>query len=127
MIKRPELIQTFVIPGKLPSLNDYVEACRKHPRSGANMKKKHQGRVKKAIKEHGMSPMPTPVIVEITWFEPNRRRDKDNVRFGVKFILDGLVEAGIIRNDTWNDIEDIHDTYKVDRKNPRIEVTLVNC
>lgn len=127
MSERPELIQTFVIPDKLPSLNDYVDACRKHPKAGANMKKKHQGRIKKAIRECGVHPMKTPVIVEIAWFEPNRRRDKDNVRFGVKFILDGLVEAGIIRNDTWNDIEDIHDTYNVDTRNPRIEVTLVKC
>jgi Holliday junction resolvase RusA-like endonuclease len=41
-----------------------------------------------------------PIYLDITWMEPNRRRDADNVQAGVKFILDGMVEAGFIPNDT---------------------------
>ena len=42
----------------------------------------------------------SPVTVRFTWVEGNRRRDIDNVAFAKKFVLDGLVQAGVIGNDT---------------------------
>ena len=32
------------------------------------------------------------VSITITWYEPNEKRDPDNVMAGQKFILDGLVK-----------------------------------
>ena len=59
------------------------------------------------------------------WYEPNRRRDKDNVSsFGRKVIQDALVRAKILRNDGWNDIEGFQDEFEVDKRNPRIVVEL---
>jgi hypothetical protein len=41
-----------------------------------------------------------PLAFAFEWHEPNRHRDKDNVRGGAKFILDGFVKAGLLPNDT---------------------------
>lgn len=64
-----------------------------------------------------------PVFMRYTWYEPNRRRDKDNVSsFGRKCIQDAIVKAGVLRNDGWNEIVGFSDRFEVDKKNPRIEV-----
>jgi Holliday junction resolvase RusA-like endonuclease len=44
------------------------------------------------------------VRVRVVWNEPNRRRDPDNVQAGIKFILDGIVKAGILPNDGWKNV-----------------------
>jgi len=60
------------------------------------------------------------VQVTITYFFPDaRRRDTDN--FSGKFILDGLVNAGIIEDDSFNHV-DLLLAGKVDRENPRTEI-----
>lgn len=116
--------QFFTIKGKFPGLNEYVDACRKNRHVGARMKREQQRRVTDAITEYGIKPMDAPVDVYILWCEPNKRRDKDNVRFAIKFILDGLVEAGIISDDKWDNISYLDDGYTVDRDNPRVVVFL---
>lgn len=66
-----------------------------------------------------------PVIMRYTWYEPNRKRDKDNISsFGRKCIQDALVKAGVLKNDGWNEIESFSDKFFVDKKNPRIEVEI---
>lgn len=40
-----------------------------------------------------------PITLEFHWYEPNDKRDMDNVAFAKKFILDGLQTAGVITND----------------------------
>jgi Holliday junction resolvase RusA-like endonuclease len=41
-----------------------------------------------------------------------------------KFILDGLVRAGIIKDDSQKYINSITHRFEVDKRNPRVEVTL---
>ena len=43
--------------------------------------------------------MERPVHVTFVWLEPNHRRDKDNVAFAKKFILDALQKKGVLPND----------------------------
>lgn len=117
-------VQEFVIPGRLPGLNDYTAACRGRAIAGGKMKHKAQDSVQEAIREAGLRPMKAPVDVRVTWYEKDRRRDKDNVRFAVKFILDALVAEKVIENDNWKWIRGIADEYRVDRSNPRIHVLI---
>jgi len=62
----------------------------------------------------------------ITWYEPDLRRDPDNIMAGQKFILDGLVAAGVLPGDSQKYILGIYHRFKVDRKNPRVEVEIVD-
>jgi len=43
---------------------------------------------------------------------------------GQKFILDGLVQAGVLSNDGWKQIGKVTHDFKIDRQNPRVEVEL---
>lgn len=112
----------FEVPGRLPGANEYQAACRRHPKEGARMKREATDSVAWCAKAAGLRRMRPPVRVSITWVEPNMRRDKDNIRFGAKFVLDGLREAGVIGNDNWEWVESIADSYTVNRSDPRVIV-----
>lgn len=67
----------------------------------------------------------TPICLSVWWYEPNAKRDIDNVAAGVKFILDGLVEAGKLENDTRYWVRGItHYFPEIDPKNPRVEIEI---
>lgn len=73
----------------------------------------------------GVQAIKRPIQVHFHWVEPNQRRDLDNVRFGAKYILDGLRECGRLPNDGWAWVKGMSDTFSVDKDNPRIEVSIV--
>lgn len=118
------MIQCFEIPGRLPGMNEYTKANRANARNGARLKRDAQELVGWAIKAHHVRPVSKQVNVIVTWIEPNMRRDKDNIRSAIKFILDALVEQGILRNDGWKEIGDLSDCFMVNKKNPRVLVEL---
>ena len=125
------MIQTFEIEGRLDGLNEYTAACRKSAKGGGACKRRNEDRVREAIRAAGLRPMMTPVIVHITWVEGAKEgssrfvpRDKDNIRFAAKFILDALVSEGIIRDDGWSHVAEIADSYRLNRSEPKVSVML---
>lgn len=116
----------FTIPGRLPGLNEYIDACRSHRMKGAAMKKTAMEQCMwqmTAMKRKGV--YFDCCDITIKFIEKNQRRDKDNISgFGDKVILDALQKMNIIPNDGWRQVNDIHNSYGVDKTNPRIEVTL---
>ena len=72
------------------------------------MKKKWTRAVAKAAKV--MDPIDYPVRVEFVWVEGNRRRDLDNISAATKFVLDGIVEAGILIDDSQKWVRSLHHT-----------------
>lgn len=119
--------QAFEIPGRLPGMNEYSQACRKSALQGGLLKRQTEEDIMWAAKAAKLKPMKPGVIVNITWIEPNMRRDKDNIRTGVKFILDALVSLKVLGNDNWAWVEDINDEYRVNGSNPRVVVELVQA
>lgn len=116
----------LIIPGTLPNLNDYIAAERRNKHIAAAMKRQTEHVVMMYAKSQmrGMR-FSGPVRMEYAWYEPNRRRDKDNVSsFGRKCIQDALVRAGILENDGWKEIDSFSDSFYVDKKNPRIVVEI---
>lgn len=115
----------FTITGRLDGLNDYVLANRQNKYAGANLKKTNEKAVIFAIERQKVPKWYNyPITLKITWYEPNLRRDVDNVTFAVKFILDAMVKSGVIENDSQKYVSAIYNTVKVDRDNPRIEVEI---
>lgn len=55
------------------------------------------------------------------FFKDSRRRDPDN--YSGKFILDGLVKAGVLVDDSFDCIK-LELESEVDKKNPRIEIEI---
>lgn len=114
----------LVIKGTLPSLNEYIEAERRNRYLGAKMKRQTEQVVMLCAKSQLRKvKFNKPVFMRYTWYEQNRRRDKDNISsFGRKCIQDALVKCGILRNDGWNEIIGFSDTFEMDKKSPRIEI-----
>ena len=105
------------IPLKLPSLNEYINECRKNKFAGSTMKKQVQSDIGWYINK-----LPTfnkPIKIHFTWVEANKRRDYDNVSFAKKFILDAMQECGKLENDNrkwvtgFTDSFELGDEYKV--------------
>ncbi len=55
-----------------------------------------------------------------------KRKDKDNISAGKKFILDGLIAAGIIPSDSWRHVGNFEDKFYIDRANPRIVISMTS-
>jgi len=115
----------FVIEGKLLSCNEYTNACRSKAYMGAKLKKEAQEVIGFYIKQQ----IPDVHIygrvkLHFKWYEPNCRRDIDNVAFAKKFILDSLVENEVIPDDSQKYVTSFTDEIIIDRDNPRIEVEL---
>ena len=118
------MIQRFTIQGRFPSLNDYVAAERANRKFGASMKRKETKRAAEAAE--GLGSFTNPVIVSFKWVEPNLRRDVDNIAFAHKFILDGLVKAGVLEGDSRKYVIGLLDEFpEPDPDNPRVEVTVI--
>lgn len=114
----------FTIPGKLPGLNEYIKACRTGAQVGAKMKKEQQKYVAGFISKHAEH-FTDPVIIKITYFEPNKRRDPDNISgFARKVIFDALVDAGILKDDGQDEIKSISESWRVDKDDPCIFVEI---
>ena len=68
-------------------------------------------------------------VAIFTYHEPNRRRDKDNVGAAKKFILDGLVKAGVLIDDSPRYVKMLVDRFvypdEPRYKEPGVEITLI--
>lgn len=116
----------FEIPGRLPGLNEIIEAAKQgkgNYQPYARMKEEYTTMVAWLAKK---LPAYEKVALIITWHEPDRRRDPDNIMAGQKFIMDGLVMAGTIPNDSQKYVRGIMHRFEVDRQNPRVEVEIVD-
>lgn len=114
----------LVIPGELKGLNDYTKACRSHAFVGAKFKKKQEEKIILAIRRQKIKKYKGKVYISFKWYEKNKRRDKDNIAFAKKFILDALVKEKIIIKDNWEYLDGFDDSFEVDKVNPRIEVEI---
>lgn len=121
-------MQRFTIPGRLEGLNAVIAANRSNKFIGAKVKRESTTLCAMAIRAAKLRKVEHyPLTVCIDWVEPNNRRDPDNVASAKKFVFDALQETGIIENDGQRQIRSLVDTFSVDRKNPRVVVSLYEC
>ena len=117
----------FVIRGKLDGLNNVINASRTNQYKANNMKRKAHTVVIQAIREAKLPKVTKyPIKLKTVWYEPNKRRDADNVvAGGRKAILDAMVEIGIIEDDGIKFVDSFEDEVRCDRENPRIEIEIL--
>ena len=114
------------IPGPLPGLNEMIAAAKSGRRGGnryAKRKKDWTEYIRDLISECTPSPMAAVSLV-IRYYEPNRKRDKDNIAAGKKFIIDALVSAGVIPNDGWKHLRGWRESFHIDRNSPGVSITI---
>lgn len=113
--------QFFEIPGRLAGMNELYGATLRNRYAGAGIKKKETERCAQAAMV--LKPIDCPVNVSILWYEPNAKRDIDNVAAGIKFILDGIVMAGKLPNDTRKWVKRI--SHEFPEPNPKYPCVVV--
>ena len=91
-------IYTVTVMGRLPGLNEYVDACRRNKYLANKMKREAQQQISWSL--HRLPQIKRPVKIRFLWNEADKRRDPDNCAFAQKFILDELVKLKKIPNDT---------------------------
>ena len=96
----------LTIPGRLPGLNELIEAERANQYKGAQLKKDAERRICAEIRRQ------------------DRRRDRDNITAGRKFVQDALVRCKVLQNDGWKEIASFADDWAVDKARPRVEIEI---
>lgn len=117
------------IPFRLPSLNQYINECRKNRYAGAKMKKDVDEDIGWYI--NTLPKYKNPIRIHFHWVEENKRRDFDNICFAKKFILDSMVKAGKLKDDNRNYVVGFEDSFEYAKESKVIleieEVTNGKC
>jgi hypothetical protein len=93
-MSEPLVFMMTVLP---PTLNDIIASARTHRGGNAALKKKWTAEV--ASVAEGYPAWDGDAYLEWVWFVKNRARDQDNICAAQKYILDGLVAAGVLLDD----------------------------
>lgn len=120
-------MKKLVIEGELTALNEFINAERRNRYIAAKIKKGETGYCQDVAEKSELKLQETdfPCALIITWYVKNKRKDADNIAFAKKFILDGLVEAGVLPNDNRKYVQGFMDIVKEDKERQRIEITFV--
>ena len=115
----------FTIDGTMPSLNEYLAEVGRNPRLGGRLKRDYVNTIIQYLRlsEYRHYQAKNPVIIHYVFYEPNMKRDHDNVAsVASKFIQDALRDVEVIADDGWNQVLNYTHDFYLDRDNPRIEV-----
>ena len=103
----------FVISGELPDMNEIIKVSKSHFAAYAKLKKDATEIVRLSCLK---LPKIKKIYLNITYYCKNKRKDIDNIAVAKKFTLDGLMAAGKIKNDGWNEIAGWNEKFEVDKK-----------
>lgn len=107
-----------------PSNNKFMGngSVKKQAHEYQNIKKQWAILIRLAVGRNKPKEAIEKAIVTITYFFPNRiRRDPDN--YSGKFINDGLVKAGVLVDDSFNNVE-LRLIGNYDKDDPRTEIEI---
>lgn len=94
------MIARYIFDYKYPTLNEYINKCRTHWASGAKMKEESDYATVMLLKLQKAKPIDEyPIDIVVKWHCKDKRKDVDNIHSSIKFILDGMQKAGIIKGD----------------------------
>jgi Holliday junction resolvase RusA-like endonuclease len=90
-----------------PGLNKIINSNRANVYAGASQKKTWTNKAVKACKAQslGLSCPIVPVYLAVHYRITTRANDIDNIQSTKKFILDGMVKAGVIKDDNFTHIQ----------------------
>ena len=116
----------FTLNTSLPTLNEYIKAERTVLKkagkkvvltAGAKLKAENTDKCSYLILAQNVKLKDCLYDVEIDWYRTNKREDPDNIYFAVKFILDGLVKAKVLKNDGRKNIRKIYNNIDEENHN----------
>lgn len=110
------------IPGEFATCNQYTGEERAFKLKAAEIKATETGRARFETMNRYEPITEYPVQIEFIWFRKDIKTDPDNIAFAQKFVLDGLVLAGILEGDTWDHIQSLHHEFIVDAEDPGVGI-----
>lgn len=117
----------FTIHAKLPSLNQVTAKDRANKFAGAVYRKETEKIISRyiqiALNNGELQPISEPCTIRIDWYEKSKRRDVDNIQSAQKFILDALVQCGVLQNDSRKYVKQIYHRI-VDSDENKVSVTI---
>jgi hypothetical protein len=114
----------IILDGELPTLNEYSTAERANKFKAGRIKKIYTNIVADQLMIQRIKEITKPIKIIFNWYCKNKRQDPDNIVFAKKYILDGLVKRGTIKNDGWKQIKGFEDNWFVDKNHPRVELLI---
>jgi len=114
----------LVIPGQLPTMNTIINKSKTHWSNYKRMKDNYDAIVQYYAEQQRIKFFESTVL-NITYYRKDKRTDPDNIAAAKKFIIDGLVSAGVLEDDGWAVVKGFNETWEVDRENPRVEIELL--
>lgn len=120
---------TITIQGELTDLNTYIKALNASRWDGNAIKQEETNRVALECRVARAEPIEKgyPVHITYNWYSKDNRMDTDNVAFAKKFINDGLVQAGVLENDSRKFVKGFSDNFYIDKTKPRVVVEIATC
>lgn len=118
-IKRKEMLMKYIINEIPPSNNRFIG--RRNSWEYREEKERWAELIILKCRPKPEKPLENVTVRLTYFFRTKGRRDPDN--YSGKFILDGLVKAGIIKDDSFDVIE-LEICGKTDRTNPRTEIEI---
>ena len=117
--------QEITIPGELPNLNAALAGAKRHWSSYAQIKKQQTNKVAWIAKGQ-LTPVTPPVDLVFSWTTKNKRVAPANVSHGAKYLIDGLVNAGILPDDGRKVIRSLTHLFpEPDPRAPRVDIKLI--
>ena len=111
----------FVVQAKLPSLNQYINACRLNKFAGAKFKRDTEKIIEDAIDiyldHEQLQSVNEAVKIRFDWHEKTMRRDADNIASAKKYILDAMQTKNILPNDNRQYVKGFYDDIVDDDEN----------
>jgi len=97
------------------SLNEYIDAERSNRYKAAKIKEQQTNSVYYLTRSQKFRIEQKKYDIIFTWFMPNERKDHDNICFAKKFVLDGIIKAGVLPNDNGKYIGDFQDKFIIEK------------
>jgi hypothetical protein len=97
-----------------PRLNEQIRDARTHWSKSAKVKEEETDDIAKGL--IGLHQFPGKVWIDFLWMVRNFGSDQDNIEASRKYIMDGMVLAGMIKDDSlmWIHPPTIHDYIRGD-------------
>ena len=116
----------IIFPGEFTGLNDFLRKMSYNRFAGGAVKKSETERVFWECRSQKVKPVSQyPVKISFKWYSKNHKKDLDNICFAKKFILDGLVMAEVIENDSQQFVSGFSDEFFISKDNPRVEIEII--
>lgn len=128
-------IYKFTVRGILPDLNQEIKAAgsilfqkgKRKVTGYSKFKKQHDNNVMlQLLSQMRGVQIKAGFSIVLQWYCVDKMKDKDNIAFAIKYILDGMQLAGLIPNDGWRQLSgSIHHDFFIDKSNPRVDIFLL--